>query len=73
MPTGAYTIDPNNATEPQDTRYVADMPAEIRALKGKVNGISVGGGGTVYYANIADFGAVADFVPAAGGGGTGTR
>lgn len=72
MPTGAYTIDPNNATEPQDTRYVADMPAEIRALKGKVNGISVGGGGTVYYANIADFGAVADFVPAAGGGGTGT-
>lgn len=72
MPTGAYTIDPNNATEPQDTRYVADMPAEIRALKGKVNGISTGGGGTAYYANIADFGAVADFVPAAGGGGTGT-
>jgi hypothetical protein len=72
MPTGAYTIDPNNASEPLDTRYVADMPAELRALKGKVNGLGVGGGGTEYYANIADFGAVADFVPAAGGGGTGT-
>jgi hypothetical protein len=72
MPTGAYTIDPNNASEPLDTRYVADMPAELRALKGKVNGLGVGGGGTEYYANIADFGAVADFSPAAGGGGTGT-
>ena len=72
MTTGAYTIDPNNASEPLDTRYVADMPAELRALKGKVNGLGVGGGGTEYYANIADFGAVADFVPAAGGGGTGT-
>lgn len=72
MPTGAYTIDPNNASEPLDSRYVADMPAELRALKGKVNGLGVGGGGTEYYANIADFGAVADFTPAAGGGGTGT-
>lgn len=72
MTTGAYTIDPNNASEPLDTRYVADMPAELRALKGKVNGLGVGGGGTEYYANIADFGAVADFTPAAGGGGTGT-
>ena len=72
MPTGAYTIDPNNASEPLDTRYVADMPAELRALKGKVNGLGVGGGGTAYYANIADYGAVADFTPAAGGGGTGT-
>ncbi len=72
MPTGAYTIDPNNASEPLDSRYVADMPAELRALKGKVNGLGVGGGGTEYYANIADFGAVADFSPAAGGGGTGT-
>ena len=72
MPTGAYTIDPNNASEPLDSRYVADMPAELRALKGKVNGIGTGGGGTEYYANIADFGAVADFSPAAGGGGTGT-
>ena len=77
MPTGAYTIDPNNASEPLDTRYVADMPAELRALKGKVNGLGTGGGGgggggTEYYANIADFGAVADFSPAAGGGGTGT-
>lgn len=77
MPTGAYTIDPNNASEPLDSRYVADMPAELRALKGKVNGLGTGGGGgggggTEYYANIADFGAVADFSPAAGGGGTGT-
>lgn len=72
MPTGSYTIDPNNASEPLDVRYVADFPAELRALKGKVNGLGTGGGGTEYYANIADFGAVADFSPAAGGGGTGT-
>ena len=72
MPTGAYTIDPGNASEPLDSRYVADMPAELRALKGKVNGLGIGSGGTAYYANIADYGAVADFTPAAGGGGTGT-
>lgn len=70
MPTGAYTIDPNNASEPLDTRYVADMPAELRALKGKVNGLGVGGGGTEYYANIVDFGAVADFTPGPAGTGT---
>jgi len=73
MPTGSYTIDPNNSSEPLDTRYVADMPAELRALKGKVNGLGTGGGGgTEYYANIADFGAVGDFVPAADGTGAGT-
>ncbi len=79
MPTGSYTIDPNNASEPLDTRYVADMPAELRALKGKVNGLGTGGGGTGGgggtwdgFADITAYGAVGDFVSGPGGTGAGT-
>jgi hypothetical protein len=79
MPTGAYTIDPDNASEPLDTRYVADMPAELRALKGKVNGLGTGGGGTGGgggtwdgFADITAYGAVGDFVSGPGGTGAGT-
>lgn len=37
MPTGSYTIDATNNTEPLDTRYVADFPAELRAMKARMN------------------------------------
>lgn len=50
MVTSTYPIDADNAAEPIDTRPVADMPAEFRALKTKVNTIE------------AAFGAVCDGV-----------
>lgn len=37
MPTGTYTIDATNNTEPLDSRYVADFPAELRAMKTRMN------------------------------------
>lgn len=37
MPTGSYTIDATNNTEPLDSRYVADFPAELRAMKTRMN------------------------------------
>jgi len=37
MPTGTYTIDATNSTEPLDSRYVADFPAELRAMKTRMN------------------------------------
>lgn len=37
MTTGTYTIDATNNLEPQDTRYVADFPAELRAMKTRMN------------------------------------
>ena len=37
MPTGTYSIDATNNTEPLDTRYVADFPAELRAMKTRMN------------------------------------
>lgn len=37
MPTGTYTIDATNNAEPLDTRYVADFPAELRAMKTRMN------------------------------------
>lgn len=33
----SYTIDASNNTEPLDTRYVADFPAELRAMKSRMN------------------------------------
>lgn len=33
----SYTIDASNNTEPLDTRYVADFPAELRAMKARMN------------------------------------
>lgn len=37
MPTGTYTIDATNNLEPLDSRYVADFPAELRAMKTRMN------------------------------------
>ena len=37
MPTGSYTIDATNNAEPLDSRYVADFPAELRAMKTRMN------------------------------------
>ena len=37
MTTGTYTIDATNNTEPLDSRYVADFPAELRAMKTRMN------------------------------------
>ena len=37
MPTGTYTIDATNNAEPLDSRYVADFPAELRAMKTRMN------------------------------------
>ena len=37
MTTGTYTIDATNNTEPLDSRYVADFPAELRAMKARMN------------------------------------
>ena len=37
MPTGTYTIDSTNNAEPLDSRYVADFPAELRAMKTRMN------------------------------------
>ena len=39
MPTGTYTIDATNNAEPLDSRYVADFPAELRAMKTRMNEI----------------------------------
>ena len=33
----SYTIDASNNAEPLDTRYVADFPAELRAMKSRMN------------------------------------
>jgi len=37
MTTGTYTIDATNNAEPLDSRYVADFPAELRAMKTRMN------------------------------------
>jgi len=37
MPTGTYVIDATNNAEPLDSRYVADFPAELRAMKTRMN------------------------------------
>ena len=37
MPTGTYPIDATNNLEPIDSRYVADFPAELRAMKTRMN------------------------------------
>ena len=37
MPTGTYTIDATNNAEPLDSRFVADFPAELRAMKTRMN------------------------------------
>ena len=37
MTTGTYTIDATNNLEPLDSRYVADFPGELRAMKTRMN------------------------------------
>ena len=37
MTTGTYMIDATNNLEPLDSRYVADFPAELRAMKTRMN------------------------------------
>ena len=37
MTTGTYPIDATNNLEPLDSRYVADFPAELRAMKTRMN------------------------------------
>lgn len=61
MVTSTYPIDADNAAEPIDTRPVADMPAEFRALKTKVNTIEAEVDGYIAYFNVLTaFGAVGD-------------
>lgn len=36
-PSGQYNIDATDSTEPQNTRYVADFAAELRAMKLRMN------------------------------------
>lgn len=53
MSTGTYVIDATNNLEPLDSRYVADFPAELRAMKTRMNA-AISSIGTLTGALMAD-------------------